>query len=152
MDKQRRIAKGQADAILAKYEAEAEGIRKVLDAKADGYKNLMSSVGDKKELAPTLLVVEQLPQLVEQQVKAIQNLKIDKITVWDGNSNGAEGGSSTANFLKSMIGALPPVHDLAKQAGVDLPEFLGEIEGPVVPKTNGAGRVNPPPTPPPGNA
>jgi flotillin len=150
-EKQRRIARGEADAILAKYQAEAEGIRKVLDAKAEGYKNLMASVGDKKELAPTLLVVEQLPQLVEQQVKAIQNLKIDKITVWDGNSNGQEG-SSTANFLKSMIGALPPVHDLAKQAGVDLPEFLGEIEDTVKPKLNGGGDRIPPPTPPAGNA
>ena len=26
-----------------------------------------------------------------------------------------------------MIGALPPVHELAKQAGIDLPEVLGRI-------------------------
>ena len=28
-------------------------------------------------------MIEQLPTLVAEQVKAIQNLKIDKITVWD---------------------------------------------------------------------
>ena len=27
-----------------------------------------------------------------------------------------------------MIGALPPIHDLAKQAGIELPEALGKIE------------------------
>lgn len=142
-EKKRRIARGEADAILAKFEAEAQGIRKVLDAKAEGYRNLLATVGDKKELAPTLLMVEQLPQLVEQQVKAIQNLKIDKITVWDGAGNGKDG-SSTANFMRSMIGALPPVHDLARQAGVELPEFLGEVQPTVNRKSNGAGRITPP--------
>ena len=146
-EKKRRIAKGEADAVIAKYEAEAEGIRKVLDAKAEGYKNLLDTVGDKKELAPTLLMVEQLPQLIEQQVKAIQNLKIDKITVWD-NGQGAGDGSSTANFLKSMIGALPPVHDLAKQAGVELPEFLGEVESQVKPKMNEVVKPSTPQAPP----
>lgn len=123
----RRHARGEADAVLARYEAEAEGLRKVLDAKAQGYKNLLETVGKEKGLAPTLLIVEQLPKLIEQQVKAIQNLKIDKVTVWDGGSN-SDGTSSTANFMKSLIGSLPPIHDLAKQAGIELPAFLGEIK------------------------
>lgn len=124
----RRIAKGEADAILAKYMAEAEGIKKVLDAKAEGYRNFMSTVGDDKHLVPTLLMVEQMPELVEQQVKAVQELQIEKVTVWDGGGAKDGGGSSTSNFLKSLIGSLPPVHDLAKQAGVQLPEYFGEIK------------------------
>ena len=36
-ERQRRIAKGQADAILARYNAEAEGTKAVLEAKAAGY-------------------------------------------------------------------------------------------------------------------
>ena len=36
--------------------------------------------------------------------------------------------SATAGFLRGMIGALPPIHDLAKQAGIELPEALGKIE------------------------
>lgn len=124
----RRVAKGDADAILYKYTAEAEGIRKVLDAKAEGYRNLLSTVGDDKALAPTLLIVEQLPALVEQQVKAIQDLKIEKVTVWDSGGGSSEGGKgATAGFLKGLIGSLPPIHDLAKQAGIELPEFLGEV-------------------------
>lgn len=132
----RRIARGEADAILARFEAEAEGIRKVLDSKALGYRNLLDSVGEDKGLAPTLLLVEQLPGLVEQQVKAIQNLKIDKITVWDGGQ-GKDGGNATSNFLSGLIKSLPPVHELAKQTGVELPEFLGEINSEHLSKTNG---------------
>ena len=48
---------------MARYQAEAEGLRKVLQAKADGYKKLMDSCADNKELAPTLLMIEKLPEL-----------------------------------------------------------------------------------------
>ncbi len=130
----RRIARGQADGILAKYEAEAKGIQAVLEAKARGYQNLLAACGDQKQLAATLLVVEKLPQLVEEQVKAIQNLKIDKITVWDGGAGGDERGA-TAGFLRGLIGSLPPIHELARQAGVELPDYLGTTkDGPEAPK------------------
>jgi flotillin len=124
----RRVAKGAADGVLAKYMAEAEGTRKVLEAKAEGYQMLLSACADRKELAPALLMIEKLPELVAEQVKAIQNLKIDKITVWDGAAGNDKSASSTAGFLRGMIGALPPIHDLAKQAGIELPEVLGKVE------------------------
>lgn len=122
----RRTARGDADAILMRYQAEAEGIKKVLEAKAQGYRLLMDSCGSHKQLAPTFLLVEQLPQLIEKQVQAIQNLKIDKITVWDSGSEKG-GGNTTSNFLKGMIGSVPAIHDLARQVGIELPEYLGSV-------------------------
>jgi flotillin len=124
----RRVAKGEADAVLAKYLAEAEGIQKVLDAKATGYESLMAACKGRPDLAPSLLIVEKLPELVAEQVKAIQNLKIDKITVWDSGQKNGEGTGSTGQFLNGLIGALPPVHELAQQAGIDLPEVLGKVK------------------------
>jgi flotillin len=125
----RRIARGEADAILAKYSAEAEGLLKVLDAKAAGYEKLIRVCGDRKDLAPALLVIEKLPELVAEQVKAIQNLKIDKITVWDSGGQGnGDGSGSTQHFLRGLIGALPPLHELAAQAGIDLPQVLGRVQ------------------------
>ncbi len=139
-ERARRVARGEADATLAKYEAEAEGLQKVLAGKAAGYHALMQACGDRKELAASLLIIEQLPQLVAEQVKAIRDLKIDKITVWDSGMGGGGGGvngdgnavpsdGSTARFLRSLIGSLPPIHELARQAGIDLPRVLGTIEG-----------------------
>jgi flotillin len=124
----RRVAKGEADGVLAKYTAEAEGLRKVLEAKSQGYEMLLKACGDRQDIGPALLMIEQLPKLVAEQVKAIQNLKIDKITVWDSAGGNDKAASSTAGFLRGMIAALPPIHDLAKQAGIDLPEALGRIE------------------------
>lgn len=125
-ERQRRIAKGQADAILARYNAEAEGTRAVLEAKAAGYQSLVKSAGGDAKAAATLLMVEKIEEIVARQTEAISNLKIDKITVWDSGSGG-EGGS-TANFVSSLIKSLPPVHDVAKMAGVDLPDYLGSIK------------------------
>ncbi|MCB9832341.1 MAG: flotillin family protein [Planctomycetes bacterium] len=122
----RRIAAGEADAILARRSAEAEGQRRILAAKAEGYRELVAACGDRPELAPTLLMIEKIEQVVAEQVKAIQNLKIDKITVWDsGGKNG--GGSTTAGFLSGLMGSLPAMHDLAAQAGIKLPEYLGRL-------------------------
>ncbi|MGQ0551690.1 MAG: flotillin family protein [Planctomycetota bacterium] len=127
----RRIGKGEADAILFKYSAEAEGVRLVLEAKAAGYRKLVEMSGAHPEMAPTLLLIEKLPELVAEQVKAIQNLKIDKITIWDGQGGGAGGGrngNATAAWLRDLIGALPPIHELARQAGVKLPSILGTVD------------------------
>lgn len=127
----RRVARGEADAILAKYTAEADGVRKVLEAKAEGYERMIAMCGERKDLAPALLIIEKLPDLVAEQVKAIQNLKIDKITVWDsgtGGNGGSHANGSTANFLRGLIGSLPPMHELAQQAGIDLPEVLGRVQ------------------------
>ena len=125
-ERQRRIASGEADAILAKYKAEAEGVQAVLEAKATGYASLVSSAGGDAKAAATLLMVEKIEEIVARQVEAISNMKIDKITVWD-SAGGSEGGS-TANFVSSLIHSLPPVHDVAKMAGVELPDYLGSMK------------------------
>jgi len=135
-EKQRLEATGNAAAVLARYEAEAEGVRKVLEAKADGYRKLMEACAANPQVAPTLLLIEKLPELVHEQVKAISNLKIDKITVWDSGrpSSQAEGKGTTANFLSSMISSLPQVHELAEQAGIELPSVLGKVKPTEAPK------------------
>jgi flotillin len=135
-ERERREARGAADATLARYEAEAKGVQQVLEAKAEGYRKLVEACAENPQVAPTLLLIEQLPLLVAEQVKAISNLKIDKITVWDsgrGSAVESRGGgatrSATADFLAGMIGSLPQVHELAQQAGVELPGALGKVAG-----------------------
>ncbi len=125
-EKQRIEAQGEADAILARFQAEAEGTQKVLEAKAEGYRKLIEACGSDAAVGPTLLLIEQLPKLVAEQVKAIQNLKIDKITVWDTGS-GADGRNTTSNWLSGMVNSLPKLHELAQQAGIQLPAALGRV-------------------------
>ena len=125
-ERQRRIANGEADAILARYTAEAAGIQKVLEAKAAGYQGLVASAGGDAKAAATLLMVEKVDSMVQAQVEAVKNLQIDKITVWD-SGNGEDGKGATSNFVSSLVQTLPPMHDVAKMAGVELPEYLGSM-------------------------
>jgi len=125
----RRVAKGNADGILLKYEAEAEGMRKLLEGKAVGYNSLVRSCSNDPRAAATLLVIEKIEDIVSKQVEAIKNLKIDKITVWDGGGSDKTG-SSTANFASNLIKSIPPLHEVAKMAGVELPDYLGSMKEP----------------------
>ena len=143
----RRIQQGTSDAVRAEKQAEADGIKLVQFAEADGMKAKLLAEADGaqailagkakgfKELIATcegpsgaqqMLVTELLPQLVREQVQAISNLQIDKITVWD-SGVGADGKSSTASFLSGLAGSVPPLHELAKNVGVELPEYLGKL-------------------------
>ena len=122
----RLVKAGEADGQRLLMEAEALGILALLTRRAEGLGALVDRVGGDAQHAALMLISEQLPSLVSEQVKAISNLKIDQVTVWESGNSG-EGGS-TANFLSSLIGALPPIQDLAGKVGVKLPSYLGELD------------------------
>jgi flotillin len=126
-DRIRTVAKGEADGVLLKYQAEAEGVQTLLAGKAAGYKALVESAGGNAQAAATLLMIEKLEDIVARQAQAISNLKIDKVTVWD-SAGGGEKGSSTANFVSSLVKSLPPLQDVASMAGVELPSYLGKVK------------------------
>ncbi|HKZ17945.1 MAG TPA: SPFH domain-containing protein [Geobacteraceae bacterium] len=125
-ERTRREAKGQADAILLKYEAEAEGLRKVLESKAAGYLELIRGCNGDAKAAATLLMTEKIEQIVQLQVEAIRNIKIDKVTVWD-SAGASTDGTATSNFLSGLIKSLPPLHEVAGMAGIELPKYLREV-------------------------
>lgn len=122
-EKIRREAKGQADAIFAKMEAEAKGIYEILTKQAEGYQRIVEAAGGDPSQAVTFLIADKLPELVRTQVEAVKNIKIDKITVWDGNNN-ANGNTSTSNFISGMMKSVPPLNDLFSMAGLELPAYL----------------------------
>ncbi len=127
----RRKAKGEADAIFAKLEAQANGAREILQKQAEGMQSLVNSAGSADD-AVKLLMADKMEELMRIQVDAIKNIKIDKITVWDSGS-GTDGKNSTADFVSGLMKSIPPMNELFKQAGLNMPEFLGkEIEAPVV--------------------
>ena len=114
--------------MLAKFVAEAEGTQRCWRPRprgtrdwsrpAPGIRRSLDSAHDRAA-----------SYLGRRAGEAIQNLKIDKITVWD-SGNGGRGskhGGGTADFLSSLIGSLPAIHELAEQAGIELPAVLGKV-------------------------
>jgi flotillin len=124
-EKLREKAKGEADAIFAKLEAEARGMFEILTKQAQGLKQIVEASGDNARDAVLLLIVDKLPELVRLQTEAIKNIKIDKLTVWDGGTSvNGDGKTSTANFISGLYKSVPPLQEIFNMAGMELPEYL----------------------------
>ena len=125
----RRKAKGEADAIFAKMDAQARGMLEILTKQADGFKNLVGAAEGDAQKAVLMMIADKLPELVKTQVEAVKGINIDKVTVWD-TGNGADGKTATSNFISGMMKSVPPLQDLFKMAGMDLPSYLKGKETP----------------------
>lgn len=125
----RRKARGEADAILAVKRAEAQGNYEVLVKQAKGFSEMVGAAGG-SDGAVKMMLTEKMEELVKIQVEAIKNIKIDKVTVWDsmGGGGGKEGTSTTANFVSSLFKSVPPLNELFKMSGMELPDYLGKVE------------------------
>lgn len=122
----RRTAKGEADALFAKMEAQARGAQEILVKQADGMRELVNAAGGNADSAIKLILANNMGELMKIQVEAIKNIKIDKVTVWDGGSKGENGKTATADFISGIMKAVPPMGEMFNQAGMELPKFLGE--------------------------
>ena len=132
-EQRRLIAEGEAAAILAEKQAEAQGTQAILNAKAEGYRQLVEACGNNDQAAAAFLIIERLTDVANIQAEAISNLPIDKVMVWDSGN----GESGMSNLGQRLMGAIPPMHDLARLAGLELPEFLGKMNGEQTAEENG---------------
>lgn len=122
----RRVARGEADAIFSKMEAQARGTEEILIKQATGFNEIVSAAGGNSDAAVRLMLADKMEELVKIQVEAIKNIKIDKVTVWDGGSSNSDGKTSTANFLSGLMKSIPPMQEMFNMAGMELPEYLGK--------------------------
>ena len=119
----RRRAKGEADAIYAKMDAQARGVLEVLTKQASGFQQLVGAAEGDAQKAVLMMIADKLPELVKTQVEAVKGINIDKVTVWDGGK-GENGKTATANFVSGLMQSVPPLQDLFKMAGMELPNYL----------------------------
>ena len=122
-EKVRRLAKGEADAIFAKMDARARGILEILSKQAEGFGQVVNAASGDPQKAVLMMIADKLPELVKTQVEAVKGIKFDKVTVWDGGNN-ANGKTATSNFISGMMQSVPPLNDLFKMAGMELPTYL----------------------------
>ena len=123
-EQMRRRAAGEADAIRARMEAEAEGQKAILTKQAEGLKAIVDAAGGDAEAAARLMLTDKMEDLIRIQVEAIKNVKIDKVTVWD-SGEGKDGKSATAGYISGLMKSIPPLNEMFKMAGMELPAYLG---------------------------
>jgi len=102
-EKLKLLKQGEADGLRAFMEAQAQGTLAQLQARANGFRAIVEAAGG-AEQAAQLMVTEQLPKLVEEQVKAIANLKIyGPFGVGSGQADSIPG-MGIHNFLLEQYG------------------------------------------------
>ncbi len=130
-EKQREVLAGEAEgeAVRAKLAGEAEGRMEVLTKMAEGFREIVEAAGADPDKAARLMIVDKIEDIAAAQASAISNIAFDKVVVYDSGK-----GNAVGNFLGGLTQALPPFHEVAKMAGVELPEYLGrmvEAQGPI---------------------
>ena len=128
-------AEAEAAAIYAKLEAEARGQFEILAKKGEGLQTIIDACGGAEE-AFRMMMLEHLDQLAQTSAEAISNIKFDKVVVWE-NGSGANGQTSTSNFLQGMSRTLPPMLQVMRDiGGIEVPEYLAKL-APEAGSTNG---------------
>ena len=61
------------------------------------------------------MIVDKLEEIAKVQASAISNIDFEKVVVYDGGN-----GDTVGNFLGGLTKALPPFHEVAKMAGIEL--------------------------------
>lgn len=145
------IAKADAELAVKRAEAEQRGEvakrQALVEIQKAQYRSEMERL-NAEEIAKKEIQKREIE--IAAEAEAIKNLKIDKITVWDSGGD-HQRGTTTANFLSGFVKSLPPLHDIAEMAGLDLPKYLGAM---VLPekekeeKKGGSGESTPNPAQP----
>jgi flotillin len=114
----RRIAKGEADAIFLRKEAEAKGLYQILTKQAECFDRIVKAAKNDPQDTELLLIADKLSELVKTQAEAIKNG-----IIWETDTR--KFGDSAANsFISGMYKSVPPLDMF--EAGMKLPNFLKE--------------------------
>jgi len=120
----RVAAEAEAQATFAKLDAQARGEYEILSKRAEAIGRMVEAAGGDPDAAFRLMMVEQMPLMIDSAAKAIANLKFDKVVVWDGGNGTGDGG--TAGFVQNLMRSLPPMMSVVEEVGgVKLPGFFG---------------------------
>ena len=69
-----------------------------------------------------MMIAEKLEKLMQIQVDAIKVYRSTRL-MWDSMSDGSP---TTANFLSGMLKSIPPMNEMFKMVGMEIPGYLGK--------------------------
>ena len=108
--------------------AEAEGIRAVMAAEADGQAKRAEALNQLSDQAARQNVLPQLIQVLPQLAEAIaKGVSIDRLVVVDGGGGGADGGGAIQRAISVTPAVLNQVLETAKGLGLDLSGLFGHV-------------------------
>lgn len=109
----------EADGLAAKLNAEVEAKKNQLMAEADGFKAMVDAAENNPQVAVQYKMVDQWKEIVGEQVKAFEHIKLGNITVFDG------GKGTTGNFLNNVVNTVAPTLGVLNE--LPIPDGLKKI-------------------------
>ena len=134
------VLEGEAQGLRAKLLAEADGAKAALEGRAQGFQKLIGIAGNDASAAVQLLLTERIVELARVQSEAIRGLTFEKIV--------ALGEGSPGNFVNGLLGNVLSLHEIARSAGIELPDYLGKSKEAAKPKPPTDWSTPAPDTPP----
>jgi flotillin len=125
MERQSREGRGEGERIKQEMIGRSDGMKALFDVNSDGIRKLVEAASGDANAAFLLMMADRVPEMMNIQAKAVSNLKIDKLTVWD---SGGKDGRAISNMVRDYATSLPPLQDLLKMTGVIGPGILGRSE------------------------
>lgn len=110
-------SEGQAEGELAleRMRREAEGVKSLLMAKAEGVARLVEAAGGDPMAAAILSINDELPGILKDFARSIENRKIDNLVCVGGNGGGLP------ELTSSLVNQIPALRDIFKSFGYELP-------------------------------
>jgi flotillin len=125
-------ANAEGKATQARLEGEAAGQKALLKGKAEGFKELVDASNGPEAIS--LIVAQQLTEIVRLTSDSVSKLKIDKIVVMDGASGSGKGG--VERVVQDLFKGTIPLREVMDSLGVKLPGLLGTEAAPARPTDN----------------
>lgn len=119
-------AEASAKSITLNAEAESESISKIATAKAEGYQKLVDAVG--KDNIVQILLTEKAEELATIRSESLKNIKIDKVTVFDGGQSSRDDNKGAlSGFVDDVTKILPITSEIALEGGIEIPSWMGKV-------------------------
>ncbi|MBP5675630.1 MAG: flotillin family protein [Bacteroidales bacterium] len=120
--RRQKTAEAERQAVAAEKVQAAKALQEAYQSERDA-ELARAEREQATQKAVLMMIADKLPELVKTQVEAVKGINIDKVTVWDTGS-GENGKTATSNFISGMMKSVPPLDDLFKMAGMELPSYL----------------------------
>lgn len=119
--REKSIGEAEGLKIKERMEKEAEGIKALLEAKANGFQQIIQAAGGNPNAAIMLLISERLPDILEEYAKLSANRRIDKLICIDNGGSGNVNGGALPNITNQLITAMPKLKEVVEALGINIP-------------------------------
>jgi len=114
----RAVLEAEAAGLSSKLKAEASGAQSMLEGRAQGFRELLSATGHDLESVSRLIVAERIVEISQTLSEAVSKVRMDKVVVMGGGSGGSTSGVSS--LMQDLFKGALPLAEVAESLGFEI--------------------------------